>query len=126
MNETMTAPEVAAIFKVTETTIYYWRKSGKLPSYKKGSRRVFLKEDVEKLQKGQLRLDSEPERIHKLCMKAKDLWKLIKQDLTPEDKVRLFDANSNEQNQICGLKAEIAEMQKLVKKYGKDKEEAKK
>ena len=115
MDETMTAPEVAAAFKVTETTIYYWRKSGKLPSYKKGSRRVFLKKDVDRLLTKENHLSPGPEEMtaYELAMKAKGLYKLIKRDLTKEDKARLFDVNLG----MDKTEAFIAELEKLVRKY---------
>jgi len=62
MNEIMTMREIATTFKVTEMTIYRWRKSGKLKSYKQGYRRVFKREDVERLrnEETQLILDTKP------------------------------------------------------------------
>ena len=60
MNELLTVKETAKLLDIEIMTVYRWINSGKLPSYKKGGhRRLFKKEDVERLanEKGQLVLD---------------------------------------------------------------------
>ena len=59
MNDLLTANEVAKIFNVTHVTLFNWRKSGKLRGFKQGYRRMYRREDVERLRVKQFQMNLE-------------------------------------------------------------------
>lgn len=96
MKDLLTRNETAEILNVTLVTLHYWRHKGKLRGIKKGYRRFYFKEDVERLQKEQLQLELEDQRPKRSVDQLK-FFEGLNEKLTEQEKVNLMSSHVPEQ-----------------------------
>ena len=100
------SPEKASkLIGCSTLTVYRWLR-GENPPSRTSQRRI--KEGIEKIKEAYPKI----EPGYGLALKMTSLWRIVRDDLTPEEHLELFNINDSK-----GVHAYVEKLEELVKKY---------